>query len=304
MQHPIRFYLAACAALLFAGCGAPPQGASNGIGGFVQSSGASQPAKKGSLLYVSSVLTGDVYVYSYATQQLVQTLTGFTQPYGLCADKAGDVFIVNDGASEILEYAHGGSNPIATLADPNEYPEGCSIDPTTGNLAVTNFYSTTGSGSVSVYAKAQGSPQMYSDPSMTNYRFCGYDSHGNLYVDGVNGSSAFVFAELPKGKTSFKNIAFAHPIGWPGGVQWDGKYIAVGDTDTGTIYRTNGTKGAVKGTTQLGNANYVNQFWIEKGTLVAPSQDGNAAGYYDYPAGGAPVTTISVQEPFGAVVSK
>ena len=30
----------------------------------------------------------------------------------------GDVFIVDMGASDIVEYAHGGSSPIAVLSDP------------------------------------------------------------------------------------------------------------------------------------------------------------------------------------------
>jgi hypothetical protein len=49
----------------------------------------SPKAKKQSLLYVSSVLTNDVYVYSYSPVRLVGTLTGFSTPYGLCADKRG-----------------------------------------------------------------------------------------------------------------------------------------------------------------------------------------------------------------------
>jgi hypothetical protein len=269
-------------------------------------------ARSGSLLYVSSVLTGDVYAYSYSTRKLVGTLTGFTQPYGLCVDNAANVWIVNDGASQIVEYAHGGTTPIATLSDPGEYPEGCAIDSVTGNLAVTNFYSTSGSGSVSIFAGARGTPHIYSDPVMVNYRFCGYDPQGNLFVDGANSSSVFAFAELPKGSSTFANISLNAKIEWPGGVQWDGKYVAVGDTDTGTVYRTNGAKGVVKGSTQLDGTNYVNQFWIassagkkRKGAkLVAPSQDGGVVGFYEYPTGGSPVTTIAVQEPFGATVSR
>ena len=45
----------------------------------------------------------------------------------------------NDGASQMVEYAHGGTSSIATLGDPSEYPEGCAVDPATGNLAVANF---------------------------------------------------------------------------------------------------------------------------------------------------------------------
>jgi hypothetical protein len=309
--------------VLLASCGGPqspiagPGGVSvnapsGGVGAARAGSWMDPEAKSKALLYVSSVLTGDVYVYSYATQKLLGTLTGFTQPYGLCVDESANVWVVNDGASQIVEYGHGGTTPIATLSDTGEYPEGCSVDPTTGNLAVTNFYSTSGAGSVSVYADARGNPQVYSDPGMTNYRFCGYDSSGNLFVDGVNNSSSFVLAELPKGSGSFTNIDFTQKIEWPGGVQWDGKFIAVGDTDTGTIYRTNAA-GTVKGSTQLTGSDYVNQFWIVASSgrkkhkaagVVAPSQDGGVLGIYKYPAGGSPTRTISVSEPFGSTVSK
>jgi hypothetical protein len=301
-------------AVMITGCGGPQSSplnaAATGASAKRTQSWIDPAAKKQSLLYVSSVLANDVYVYSYKTQQLVGTLTGFSTPYGICADKAGNVWIVNDGAQQVVEYAHGGTSPILTLSDPGEYPEGCAVDPASGNLAVTNFYSASGAGSVSIYAGAQGSPQIYSDPSMENYRFCGYDSHGNLFVDGVNSSSAFVLAELPAGGNSFTNVNFTQKIEWPGGVQWDGKHIAVGDTDTSTIYRTN-AEGKVAGSTQLSGANYVNQFWIVSGaekrkaaTVVAPSQDGGVVGIYKYPAGGSPSATISVQEPFGAAVSK
>ncbi|MGP8101148.1 MAG: YncE family protein [Candidatus Cybelea sp.] len=261
-------------------------------------------AKSKKLLYVSSALTDDVYVYSYSNQKLVGTLTGFKQPYGLCAGKTGDVWIVDDGAQQIVEYKHGGTSPIATLSDSGEYPEGCSVDPATGNLAVRNFYSTSGNGSVSIYAHASGEPQTYSDPSIANFRFCGYDDKGNLFADGANNSSEFAFAELRKGGSGLTGITMQQKIEWPGGVQWDGKYVAVGDTDADIIYRTDGAGGKVKGSATLGNSDYVNQFWIAGKTVVAPSQDGNAGvGIYAYPAGGAPSKTISVEEPFGAAVS-
>jgi len=190
----IRIFGSALSSLLLGalltGCGAPPSqvGAVSSIPQTEAEGSAiarthswmASDAKTASLLYVSSVLTNDVYVYSYSTHKLMGTLTGFETPYGLCVDKAANVWIVNDGASQIAEYAHGGTTPIATLSDPGEYPEGCSVDPTTGNLAVTNFYSGSGAGSVSIYAGAQGSLKLYSDPAFTNYRFCGYDAHGNL----------------------------------------------------------------------------------------------------------------------------
>jgi hypothetical protein len=310
--HSLWLVAAAVAVALCAGCAAvstsggtfaPAGSGANGATTVTRSAWMQPDAQRKSLLYVSSVLTNDVYVYSYANQTLVGTLTGFKQPYGLCVDKTGDVWIVDDGAQQIVEYKHGGASPIATLSDPGEYPEGCSVDPTTGNLAVTNFYSTSGNGSVSIYANASGEPKIYSDSSIANFRFCGYDDKGNLFADGANNSSEFAFAELRKGGSSLTNIALQQNIEWPGGVAWDGKHVAVGDTDTGIIYRTNGAGGKVKGSTTLGDSDYVNQFWIAGKTVVAPSQDGGDVGLYAYPGGGAPSKTISVEEPFGAAVS-
>jgi hypothetical protein len=306
--------LAACSSASIPGTSATSvsQPASHGQNA-IRGSWMTPQAKKRSLIYVSSVLTNDVYAYSYSTHQLMGTLTGFETPYGLCTDKSGDVWIANDGASQMVEYAHGGTSSIATLGDPSDYPEGCAVDPVTGNLAVTNFSSTTGGGNVVIYAGAQGSPQAYSDPSIVNYRFCGYDAKGDLFVDGVNGGSAFVLAELPKGGNTFKNIAISQSIEWPGAVQWDGKDVAIGDTDTVTVYRVNPTSGKVLGSTKLDGANYVDQFWIsgsvstrkkaEKARMLAPSQDGGTLALYKYPAGGSAVWSISVQEPFGVTVS-
>ena len=294
------------ASFLLAGCSA---GGSTGNAGWIapaakHSSWIAPDARK-ALLYVSSVLTDDVYVYSYGNQKLEGTLTGFKLPYGLCDDPAGDVWIVDDGAQQIVEYAHGGTSPIATLSDAGEYPEGCSVDPMTGNLAVTNFYSASGNGSVSIYAHASGEPTTYSDPSITNFRFCDYDNKGNLFADGANGSSQFAFAELRKGSGGLANITLQQKIEWPGGVRWDGRYVAIGDTDAGIIYRINPASGKVKTSTTLAGSDYVNQFWIAGNVVVAPSQDGNAGvGFYPYPAGGAPTKAISVEEPFGAVLSK
>lgn len=318
------FILRACGTMLMLASLAACGGATGSFAGSQPSAGLpasvrpdrtrswmSPDARKQDLLYVSSVLTDDVYVYTLSGT-LRGTLTGFALPYGLCADKKGNVWIVNDGAAEIVEYAHGGTKPIATLSDPGVYPYGCSVDPTTGNLAVTNAYTTSsGAGSVSIYAGAKGTPTTYADPTIFYFRFCGYDDEGNLFVDGWNQTETQVaFAELHKGKTTFKNIELNQSIENPGNVQWDGKYVVVGDVDKSVIYQTSGDK--VVGTTTLSGANFVNEFWVAPGTLahpqgnkvMAPGQDGGTLGIYAYPAGGAPTKSIAVSEPFGATVSR
>lgn len=49
-------------------------------------------------------------------------MTGFVRPQGECVDNAGDVFTADNGASNIADYAHGGTSPIAVLNDPRYVP--------------------------------------------------------------------------------------------------------------------------------------------------------------------------------------
>jgi hypothetical protein len=300
---------AGAALILLAGC----MSASNVAG---MPSAAQTPATGGtaqrSLLSVSDTATNDVYVYSYPKGRFVAALTGFDDPQGLCSDQNGDVFIANASGHEVLEYAHGGREPIATLYDPPRNPEGCSVDPTTGNLAVTD----NNPGSVAIYEKATGKPKYYRDGNeyyhLSQYFFCGYDDRGNLFVDGVNYSSSptFKFAELPSGGKRLVNLNLHQTIEWPGAVQWDGRYVAVGDASSAVIYRfsINGKRGRLKGTTKLTDADGVNAFWIESGKVIGPNYDGVNVMFWNYPAGGSPAKVVSnplpqPHHPFGATVS-
>ncbi|MGA7201587.1 MAG: hypothetical protein WBX26_07145 [Candidatus Cybelea sp.] len=91
------------------------------------------------LLYVANH-KGGVYVLTYPQGQLIGELSLPYEPMsgGICSDSDGNIFVPDE--YEILEYAHGGTQPIATLSDDGGYgyPNGCAVDPSTGNLAVTN----------------------------------------------------------------------------------------------------------------------------------------------------------------------
>jgi hypothetical protein len=264
-------------------------------------------AKKNDLLYISDLGTDDVYAYSYPSGELKGTLTGFHGPWGECVDKAGDVFITNASAFQILEFAHGGTSPIATLSDPNQYPVSCSIDPTTGNLAVANQESTNGFGSVSIYAKAQGMPTIYKVPGINQCASAAYDARGNLFVDGVNGFESFKFAELSRGRKTFTNITLNHRIRAPGGIQWDGKYVAIGDPEGNTIYQftVSGSRGTEVGSTSLDGSDLNIQFWIHHHTIISPNFLDTSVMFWNYPAGGTATKTLSgFSQPIGATVSK
>lgn len=250
------------------------------------------------------------------------TLTGFDNPQGECVDGAGNVFVTNSFKGQILEYAHGGTTPIATLSDPNQYPIDCAVDPTTGNLAVTNYFAKTGPGSVAIYQGAQGAPLFYAENNVNYEYYLGYDSAGNLYVDGLSSGSTFHFAEIPHGGTTFTDLTVNQPIGFPGGVLTDGKNIALGDQDANVVYRLKitSTNATVVGTTPLSDVTYAQQFWltrfVQKGKLsratrlIAPNYGGTGVPYvgtWAYPAGGSPTKTISMtayNTPVGTTVSK
>jgi hypothetical protein len=292
--------------VLMTGCGAP--GGSPGLPAAI--SQAPLPAAKTSgLLYVSDTVTSDVYVFSYPKGVRAQTLTGFTDPAGECVDASGDVFVTNTGASNVVEYAHGGTTPIATLKDAGYFPIGCSIDPTTGNLAVSNF-STTGSaqGDIVIYKHAKGRPMgHYKDASINNMLLCGYDNAGNFFVDGLAQGSAFRFAELAAGSSKLTNITLDQSIQSAGGVQWDGTHVAVGDQATNTIYQfaITGKHGTKVGSTSLGGATKVFQFWIDGSKVTGADAGAADAAIWKYPSGGSAIKVISgLYAPLGAVVSR
>jgi hypothetical protein len=274
------------------------RGAGVAAGGSWMSAGA----KGSSLLYVSDLGTNAINIYTYPGGALTGKLTGFGSVAGLCSDKAGDVFVV-DEAGPVQMFAHGGTSPLRKL-DATGAPYGCAVDPLSGNLALTNL-SSYSNGAINIYPKAKGEPKKYTDTTIDSTYFCGYDNNGNLYVDGWNRSAELIFIELHKGAGGFRISKLQAKTNTPGGVQFDGKYVAVGVKGTGLVYRVNGPSGKVAQTITLKKGTDVQQFWIAGATLVGPNEEnGGTVGYWPYPAGGNPSKTISgLTEPFGATVS-
>jgi hypothetical protein len=277
----------------------------------------SPAAHRSDLLYISDIGTNDVYAFSYPKGKLLGTLTGFSEPAGMCVAKGGNFWIVDAQTSEILEYAHGGTAPIATINESGQEPLGCAIDPATGNLAVSNAGMTSGgNGSVSVYANATGTPTNYTDSAMAKMAFLGYDDSGNLFVDGANDSS-FAFAELPRGGAALTNVNLNQSFEAAGGVAWDGKYVAVGDVLLGVVYQFNITSsGATEvGTTTLTDGAWVEQFSIplknnhrspKQGIrIIGPAVAEQQVGIWHYPTGGTAIKMIKqVEEPLGSAISR
>lgn len=286
-----------------------------GMSGFVNRdrsrSWMSPDVKKGALIYISDRGTNEVYAYSYKKKVLLGTLTGFNSPDGLCVDKAGDVFITEYNNADIIEYAHGGTTPIATLSDPGEKPMGCSIDAKSGNLAVTNFQnSSRESGNVAIYQAASGTPTLYSDSNIYNYLYCAYDTKGDVYVDGKTYNGLDAFAELPKNSATFTDITLNATINYAEDIQWKSDELVVGNTyENNQIYWfkiKNGSGTEVGYPAALTHGYGVLQFWIYGKALIVALPAYPNVSFYNYPAGGSPIYDIGFpgsSAPVGVTIS-
>ena len=247
-------------------------------------------AKSEDLLYISDYY--GVHVFSYPKGQYVGDIDAFG--YGLCSDRAGDVFVTDAPAYQVYEYAHGSTKRLQTLY--GNYvdfgPIDCSVDPTTGNLAeqvqtpdsLSSFpkrskirKSTT---TRRCFTQACSSAPMTTKETYSSIRFI-------IVV------TATYIGELPKGTKQFANYLLDSRIAHPGGIQFDGKRVAIEDLGSLIVYRLrfSGSKAIVVGSTSLNGAGYVEQCWVRGKTLIGP--DSNTTVYFwKYPRGGSPVNLL------------
>ncbi|MBV8147611.1 MAG: hypothetical protein JO092_00805, partial [Candidatus Eremiobacteraeota bacterium] len=194
------------------------------------------------LLYVVYPTLEEVYAYSYPQGVLKGQITGLTNVGGDCTDPKGDLYITDAAPSgnKIVEFAHGGTRPMRSLPVPGTNAFSCAVDPNSGDLAVADIGTQQGQGAeIAVYREAKGQPKAYTDPDFLDYYYCGYDDAGDLFVDGhyPAGYERPKFAELPHGGTSLLTLNLNYAVGWLSGIQWDGKYLAVGQAVKPYIYR-------------------------------------------------------------------
>jgi hypothetical protein len=316
MKHISRYTLGVIALAVFAGCAsqvAPTGGAPQLLAPATHGKSWMLPeAKAEDLLYVSNS-GGTVYVYSYPTLTPVGQLDGMgnVATEGLCVDKQGDVFVPawtgSPTTGYIYEFSHGGTEPIETLTDGTSENSSCSVDHTTGNLAVANFQG------VEIFQNAQGTPTAYSVPNIEP-EWAAYDDSGNLFADGRS-TSGQPLAELPKGGSSFETISLNKSISIES-LQWYKGYLAAASGNGNNfgpldIYQMSisGGSGTILGTTTLkvkrkigydGNGQYL----IQGGRIFGAGEEHNSLQIWRYPAGGNAVKTVIKKfSPWGVALS-
>jgi len=282
------------AVALLAACGGsqPPIGTPGAMSQFSNAHTHRSTTSSGNaLLYIAK--TGNDYgtlILSYPAGKQVNRINRVLGP--MCTDpNTGNVYIISGGT--IREYAPDKKHSIGLLTTEEGEFDGCAVDPTTGDLAVTVYAGPNERYSVWIYQNLSSTPAKYFARMGELLDFCGFDSQGNLFVDGYN-KRGFLLAELPVGASKITKISLDLNMERDGPVQWDGTYITVENPMSDPeIYRiaVSGSKGTVVGVTKLGSrvGQYPVHSWIQGNTVIAPdgpTTQNNIVGYWHYPKGG------------------
>lgn len=254
--------------------------------------------RRETLGYVAYFYSNEAAEFRFPKGSLLGTIGAHT-PAGMCGgSNQGTFWVTISGNAKIEEFKVGEKSPIKTLRT-NGDPTGCSIDKSSGDLAVSTI------DGVEIFKSASGSGSQLTDGISETY-FVGYDASGNLFVDGRSAAGSFEFAELPAGASTFHQVSVPNTVEYPGGVQWDGKYITVGDQQGQAIYRysVSASIATLKGTVAYSDASDCVDGDIYKGYYLCPDAGDENVKVYAYPAGGAPLDTWtqSFDLPVSAVV--
>jgi hypothetical protein len=260
------------------------------------------PSQK--LLYVTNY-QNTVSVYAYPSLSYVGELTGFAFPLFDCADKKGDVWIVDYGTGTLSEYAHGGTTPIKQITGLSN-PYACAIDKN-GDLAVAVNIESSSERLVEValFTQASGPPYYLSDSNFALIDGLAYDNNDNLFLDGYAPDEQFHYAELPANDPAFTEITLSQTPSSPGAVVWDGHYIDIGDYGS-TIYQTQGATVLKTISLNLAYPALRGFFFLSPKKLIAANSYGQNVDIFRYPAGGKVKKSITygLATPWDVVLSK
>jgi hypothetical protein len=283
------------AAALLAGCGsgsqsALPQGALQAQSRPHRASGSSDD-----LIYVTTA--HGMLLVSYPDWKIVGSVSGDWSNDELCSDpNTGNVFVAPAAfaqSQELLEYAHGGTTPIATLAVPAGYTNlaGCSVDPLSGNLAVGAAQSGYKNGALLIYQAARGTPTVYTDKTVRMFASPVYDNAGDVFVQITTKKIGFKLAELGAGKNTFVTIRFNPELDIPAALHWDGQYVVFESPPTLYQLQIAGNTGTVAGTE---NVDHGAEAIAIQGSLMfgfdaqIKKPNNHAIAVWPYPAAGEP----------------
>ncbi len=136
------------------------------------------------LLYVSDYIGGYVNIYSQngQNQAPIGQLTGFSTPAFLYVSKAGDLYVANDNAYNVLVFHRGATSPFETLNVPVIQVYQVTED-SSGTTYVSGSTGSAGGATIEVYAAGSLNPtSSLSDPNYAYFVGVTTDSKGNIYT--------------------------------------------------------------------------------------------------------------------------
>jgi hypothetical protein len=274
--------VSACASTSTQHPAALPNGAS-----VVQPGSRRMETSSPTIIYVGA-FHDSVYMLDYSTGELLGKFNPpSTYVAGMCTDASGDVFVVGlNGNPVVIRYLHGASIPSESLEVPGQRAFACSVDPTTGNLAVL-FSNSDAKVLVAIYQGGSGTPTSYmvSDEYAVALS-CAYDSSGDLLVDFDADSGVRKLAELIACAHSFTPINLRRKSVKMSQLLWVTSYFAVGYPNG--IYHIHVSRSDASITGRTSVLDGKPRFWIQDGaTLLEPfGSDAKRLGFWPYPQGG------------------
>ncbi len=280
------------------------------------------------LIFVTESYNGFVDIYLQSKKhKMVGQITGLYAPEGLAADTDGNLYVTNYGPTDktpnILIYAPPYTKGPKLTLDDGGFPLSVAVS-RSGVVAAANFCSApscgTGTASVTLYAKNSAQP-CATIADLTNFAFVRgvtFDHNGNLYVGGYGPGPNFTatVGEI-QGGCRAKKIALlstANPLAYSYPLHMDkAGRIAIYDQDydsnTHVIDAYDPPKkhslGSPVTTTVLrGSYGYDFAFLASGRDLWFSSTFSDTTDEYDYPAGGAPKSSVGNgdQPPYGVAV--
>jgi hypothetical protein len=281
-------------------------------------------AKGKPLLFVTAEATsGAVTVNVLSLPDLIikGQAGGFMSAAGECADRNGQIWVVDLLARNVTRWSRS-LQMTGELSDNYGYPWSCAVDPTTGNLAIANFSGTNGGpGSVAIYAHARGSGKPIMNPKQLLYQWLGYDTSGNLWVDGKSNAQNFILSSCSASscrtiKITGGTIYDAGFVQWAAGLRsW---YVADEECRGATCIYPVSARGALGAPIMLKDptGQTVCNFALSQGVIANAKSLVLAAGFTDkicggvnglalwnFPAGGAPTHANDIANVQGAAIS-
>ena len=166
------------------------------------------------LAYISDFLANDVTVFSVGGAVQGQ-IGGLSNPGGIFVDSKHNLWVANNGANNILEFARGATSPSNTLSDPGAGP----LDVTICGRD-TIYVAGSNSTSIEVYTKGRTSPTRsltYAGSQQTDALTC--DAAGNVFATVVVSFHGGV-VEFPGGKQRGATL-LPISLSGPGGIKPD-----------------------------------------------------------------------------------